>query len=306
MAKWTAENIGDQTGKLVVVTGANIGLGFETAKALAEKGADVIMACRNLDKAAAAESDIKKTAKGKVEVRPLDVSDLDSVAAFAESIKRDYQQLDLLINNAGVMACPQAETPQGHELQFATNHLGHFALTGHLLPLLEAAPAARVIAIASVAHRSGRFYWKDLNHKVGYKAIRVYCQSKLANLVFALELDRRLKAAGSSITAAVAHPGMAATNLAFAGPAFAQNPVGKAVTKLAVTACNSPYVGALPTLLVATESHINGGEYYGPRGPGEFIGYPAPAKVSKHALSESDAKKLWAASEEMTGVSYLS
>lgn len=306
MSKWTTDNIGDQNGKLAIVTGANIGLGFETAKALAEKGADVIMACRNLEKAAAAEAKIRPVAKGKLEVRRLDVSDLDSVADFAKGIQRDFKHLDLLINNAGVMACPQAETPQGHELQFATNHLGHFALTGHLLSLLEAAPAARVIAVSSIAHRSGRFYWKDLNHQSGYKSVRVYCQSKLANLVFARELDRRLKANNSRVIAAVAHPGIAATNLVFAGPEFAQNPVGKGITKAAVMFCNSSLIGALPTLLVATESHIKGGEYYGPRGPGEFIGYPAPATISRHALSENDAAQLWAASEQMTGVSYLS
>ena len=306
MSKWTTDNIGDQGGKLAIVTGANIGLGFETAKALAEKGTDVILACRNLEKAAAAEAEIRPVAKGKLEVRQLDVSDLNSVTEFAKGIQRDFTKLDLLINNAGVMACPQAESAQGHELQFATNHLGHFALTGHLLPLLEAAPEGRVIAVSSIAHRPGRFYWKDLNHKSGYKAFRVYCQSKLANLVFALELDRRLKAADSSVLAAVAHPGMAATNLAFAGPAFAQNPIGKAITKVGVLACNSPLVGALPTLLVATEGHIKGGEYYGPRSPGEFVGHPAAAKISLHARSESDAKQLWAASEQMTGCSYLS
>ncbi len=302
MSGWTAQDITQQNGKTAIVTGANIGLGFYTAKHLAAAGAQVIMACRNLDKARAAAQQIGQG----VEVRQLDVSDLDSVQAFARSVQDDCPHIDLLINNAGVMACPYATTPQGHELQWATNHLGHFALTGLLLPQLEASPAARVVALASLAHHGGRFRWSDLNHHNRYRPWPVYCQSKLANLVFARELDRRLKARGSSALAVAAHPGVSNTNLSLAGPSLAQNPLGKGLVKLAGKFLQSAEAGAWPTLQAATDPAVRGGEYYGPQGLREFGGPSGPARVNRKARSVEDAQQLWQESERMSGVCYLS
>ena len=305
---WTVANIPDQSGKIAIVTGANIGLGLETTKALAAKGAKVIMACRNLDKAKAAAEQVK----GETEVRRLDVSDLDDVRRFAQEIQADYSHIDLLINNAGVMACPQAQSPQGFELQWATNHLGHFLLTGLLLEQLEAAPAARVVALASIAHRDGRFHWNDLQHRENYKAMKVYCQSKLANLVFALELDRRLKAKGSSVIAVAAHPGVSNTNLGYAGPGFAQSLPGKALVWLVGHFLQSAAAGALPSLMAATQPEVQGGEYFGPQNNGprgkqdrEWKGPPGPAVISKHALNKEDAQRLWSESEQMADLAYL-
>ncbi|MGJ8669447.1 MAG: oxidoreductase [Oceanococcus sp.] len=302
MSGWTAQQITDQSGKTVIVTGANIGLGFYTAQHLAQAGAHVIMACRNLEKAKAAAD---KIGRG-VEIRQLDVADLDSVRQFAAGIQSDVPQLDLLINNAGVMACPYGTSAQGFELQWATNHLGHFALTGLLLPQLEAAKAARVVALASLAHHSGRFRWDDLNRHKSYRAWMVYCQSKLANLVFARELDRRLKGKGSSAVALAAHPGVSNTNLSLAGPGLAQNPIGAGLVKVAGFFLQSAQAGAWPTLQAATDDSVQGGEYFGPQGLREFSGPSGPAKVNRRACDPQDAQRLWDASEDMSGVRYLS
>lgn len=302
MSGWTAQNITDQSGKTAIVTGANIGLGFYTAQHLAGAGAHVIMACRNLDKARAAAD---KIAQG-VEVRQVDVSDLDSVRSFAQGVQADYPRVDLLINNAGVMACPYATTPQGFELQWATNHLGHFALTGLLLPQLQAAPAARVVALASLAHHSGRFRWSDLNRHNRYQAWPTYCQSKLANLVFARELNRRLKANNSPALGVAAHPGVSNTNLSLAGPKLAQNPLGKGLVKAAGLLLQSAEAGAWPTLQAATDPAVSGGEYFGPQGFREFGGASGPARVNRKARNPDDARRLWEESEKMSGVSYLS
>ena len=299
--------VSDQTGKTAIVTGANIGLGFETAKALASAGAHVVMACRNVVKANDAKSNIlQAVSNASLEVRQLDVSDLDSVRQFAAGINTDFKAIDLLINNAGVMACPQQKSAQGFELQLATNHLGHFALTGLLLEKLEAAPAARVVALASVAHLGGRFNWQDLNNGKGYKSFPVYCQSKLANLVFAIEMDRRLKAANSSVTATAAHPGMSDTNLAYAGPAATQNIIGKGVVKVVGSFLNTAEQGAQPTLMAATADFVVGGDYFGPQGFREYKGKPGPAKMSRRAQNSDNGAKLWAESEKMTGIAYLS
>lgn len=302
MSGWTEKELQLQAGKIAVVTGANSGLGFHTARALAGAGAHVIMACRNPDKAAEAAA---KIAQG-VETRELDVADLDSVDRFCQSIKRDFDHIDLLINNAGVMACPYATTPQGFERQWATNHLGHFALTGHLLELLEAAAAARVVAVASLAHHGGRFRWDDLNHHQAYKPWPVYCQSKLANLVFARELDRRLKSKQSNAIALAAHPGVSNTNLASAGPGLAQNPVGRMLVKASGLFLQSAEAGAWPQLQAATDPNMQGGEYLGPHGFKEYAGPSGPVKVNRKARDPQDALRLWQESEKMSGVSYLS
>lgn len=302
------DGIPDQSGKLAIVTGANSGLGLETARVLAAKGAKVIMACRNLEKAKAAALLLP----GETEVRRLDVSDLDDVRRFAAEIQRDYAQVDLLINNAGVMACPQGKSAQGFELQWATNHLGHFLLTGLLLEQLEAAPSARVVALSSIAHRDGRFHWQDLNHAENYQPMKVYCQSKLANLVFALELDRRLKARGSSVVSVAAHPGVSNTNLFSAGPSFAQRFPGKLLVWLLGHIVQSAEDGAWPSVMAATRADVVGGEYFGPQNNGprgkqdqEWKGPPGPAKISPHALDRADAQRLWVESEKMAGFSYL-
>ncbi len=289
MAKWTTADITDLTGRIYVVTGANSGLGEWTTRALAEHGATVIMACRNIGKA----ERVAAAVGGRTEVRPLDLSDLDSVRAFADGVER----ADVLVNNAGVMALPQARTKDGFEMQFGTNHLGHFALTGLLLPKL----GERVVTVSSGAHRLGRINLSDLNwERRRYQRWLAYGQSKLANLMFAYELQRRLEAAGSSVLSLAAHPGYAATDLqshtqsvqdhvmAFGNRFFAQ----------------SAEMGALPTLYAATAGDVAGGAFYGPDGFGEQRGFPHSVGSSRASRDEVVARALWQRSEELTGLRY--
>ena len=241
MSTWTFASIPDQTGRVAIVTGANTGIGFETARALAKKGATVIMACRDSGKAAAAAARIHaEQPTGTVAAMSLDLSDLESVRRFAEEIAAQHQKLDLLINNAGVMVPPKSTTRQGFELQFGTNHLGHFALTGHLLPLLCRTPGSRVVVVSSNAHKMGRIAMDDLNfERRGYSRWGAYAQSKLANLLFVLELQRRLSAAGAKTLVTAAHPGWTATDLQrTAGFTKRLNPLF----------AMQPADGALPTL----------------------------------------------------------
>ncbi len=211
---WDASRIPDQTGRVAVVTGANSGLGLVTARELARAGAQVVLACRNLDKGRAALADVERAATGPApELEELDLASLDSVRAFAQRFRESHDRLDLLVNNAGVMAPPRRRTADGFELQFGTNHLGHFALTGLLLPAMEGREDARVVTLSSNAHKFGRIAFGNLNGDRRYFRWRAYGQSKLANLLFALELDRRLRASGSTVKSLAAHPGYAATNL---------------------------------------------------------------------------------------------
>ncbi|MFC3493943.1 oxidoreductase [Glycomyces rhizosphaerae] len=300
--QWTAADIPDQTGRTVVVTGANSGLGIETARALAGRGAHVIMTARSEAKGRAAAEDIRAGfPRANLEVRTLDLEDLDSVAAFADKLTVDRGRLDLLINNAGVMAPPRSLSPQGHERQFATNHLGHFALTGRLMGLLEAGRDPRVVTVSSLAHGHGRIHFEDLTGERRYSSIAFYGQSKFANAVFGLELDRRLRAAGSPVRSLLAHPGFSATRLAANG----MNAPMRLVTRLIMPfVTQSQADGALPQLRAAVDPGAQGGQYYGPSGKKERKGHPVVVDTIPEAKDPETGTRLWTLSEELTGVRF--
>jgi NAD(P)-dependent dehydrogenase (short-subunit alcohol dehydrogenase family) len=300
--KWTAADIPDQAGRTAVVTGANSGLGLAAAWALAGAGAGVVLACRNLEKGEEALASIRAGVPGAaIDLRELDLSSLDSVRAFAESFRADYEGLDLLINNAGVMAPPRRETADGFELQFGTNHLGHFALTGLLLGEMRERDDARVVTVSSTAHKFGRISFDNLDGERHYFRWRAYGQSKLANILFARELDRRLRAAGSNVKSLAAHPGYASTNLQTAAPPLLDRTLMR-VTNLLVG--QSPEMGALPELYAATRPNLDGGLFIGPDGFEEQRGHPRVVSPVRAGRDGATAARLWEVSEEMTGVSY--
>jgi NAD(P)-dependent dehydrogenase (short-subunit alcohol dehydrogenase family) len=300
--RWSAERIPDQRGRTAVVTGANSGLGLACARELARHGAHVVLACRDGEKGAAAVRTIHDTVPGaELELAELDLGDLSSIASFADGFRSRGEGLDLLINNAGVMAPPRRETDDGFELQFGTNHLGHFALTARLLGAMEGRPDARVVTLSSNAHKMGRIEFDDLQSERGYLRWSAYAQSKLANLMFALELDRRLRASGSKVASLAAHPGYAATNLQSAAPPALDRLVMK-VTNLLVA--QSAEAGALPVLYAATAPGLEGGCYVGPDGIGEFRGHPRLVTPSRAARDEKAAARLWAVSEQLAGVHF--
>jgi NAD(P)-dependent dehydrogenase (short-subunit alcohol dehydrogenase family) len=299
---WDTERIPDQTGRAAVVTGANSGLGLVTARELARAGARVVLACRNLDRGHRAVDEIRTAVPGaQLQLEQLDLASLDSVRQFAERFKATHDGLDLLINNAGVMAPPRRKTVDGFESQFGTNHLGHFALTAQLLDALEGRDDARVVTLSSTAHKMGRISFDNLNGDRRYFRWNAYGQSKLANLLFALELDRRLRAAGSTVKSLAAHPGYAATNLQSAGPPLFDRVVMVASNALIA---QSDVMGALPTLYAATEPGLEGGTYVGPGGFAEQRGNPKVVKPNRAARDEETARRLWSVSEQMTGVSF--
>ena len=303
MGEWTVDDLPDQSGRTVLVTGANSGLGVRTAEALAAKGAHVLLACRNEARAAAARDLVAAAATGpEPTVVPLDLADLSSVRRAAAEVDGTVDRLDVLVNNAGVMAIPQARTADGFEMQFGTNHLGHFALTGLLLPALRRAAAPRVVTTSSNGHKLGRVDFDDLHaERKRYAKWRAYTQSKLANLLFALELDRRARAAGWDLVSVAAHPGYASTHLT-------DNSGGR-VWRLAVALgdrvlSQSDAAGALPQLYAATMPDVLGGQYYGPDGFLELRGAPTLARPTRAARDETTARRLWACSEEATKVTY--
>ena len=301
MPDWDVENIPDQTGRVALVTGANSGLGLVVARELARRGALVVLACRNMEKGRAAHAEIAAAASGpEPELEELDLASLDSVRAFAERFTEKQDGLDLLINNAGVMASPRRLTQDGFELHLGTNHLGHFALTLRLLPLMENREDARVVTVSSNAHKTVRgIAFDNLNGDRRYFRWNAYGQSKLANLLFALELDRRLRARGSTVKSLAAHPGYATTNLqSAAAPAFDR--MVMKVTDAAVG--QSAEMGALPVLYAATEPGLESGTYAGPDGIGEHRGHPKIVSPNRVARNEGTARRLWDVSEELTGV----
>ena len=297
MSHWTADDIPDQQGREAIVTGANTGIGFETALELARKGARVTLACRNLEKGGAALARLRsELPQAEVALEQLDLADLDSVSAFAERFVAERSRLDLLILNAGVMVPPQSTTKQGFELQFGVNHLGHFALTAALLPRLRETEGARVVVVSSTAAQFGRMDFDDLQFEQrGYAAWRAYGQSKLANQLFARELQRRLRAADSEVLVTAAHPGWTATDLQ--RTAWLARVVGPWVAM-------KPPQGALPTLRAATDPQAPACGYYGPHGIGQMRGYPVVIDMVSRAADESAAKRLWEVSEELTGVRF--
>jgi NAD(P)-dependent dehydrogenase (short-subunit alcohol dehydrogenase family) len=301
--KWTAQDIPDQTGRLAVVTGANSGLGLVTARELARAGATVVIACRNTAKGEQALSTIRSTVPGaRAEVRQLDLADLASVRAFATGVKDAHDRIDLLINNAGIMAPPRRTTADGFESQIGTNHLGHFALTGLLLSTLLAATDPRVVTLSSEAHRMGRINFDDLQGERRYQRWRAYGQSKLANLMFAFELQHRASAAGAKLESMAAHPGYAATNLQTAGPEIAAERWGMAVANRVIA--QSADMGALPTLYAATVPDLPGGTFVGPGSWGGIRGYPRVTSGTARAYDTGTAIRLWEVSEKLTGVHY--
>jgi NAD(P)-dependent dehydrogenase (short-subunit alcohol dehydrogenase family) len=305
---WTCRDIPDLTGKLALVTGANSGLGLYTTRGLAARGAQVVMACRDLAKARTAMHRISADIPhAKLDVLALDLADLSSVRRFADTLMQRHERLDLLCNNAGVMALPHRTTRDGFEMQIGTNHLGHFALTGLLLPLLKRSPAARVVTVTSLAYMIGSIRFDDLSWTQRYAKWPAYAQSKLANLMFAVELARRLQASNSKIISTAAHPGYAATQLQMAGPQMENSALGKLLMTISnALLAQTPAMGALPTLRAATAPDVVNGEFFRPNGFLHIRGAPTRSRPGPRARDAAAAGWLWALSERLTGVSYLS
>ncbi|MFC2156674.1 SDR family NAD(P)-dependent oxidoreductase [Acidobacteriota bacterium] len=295
--RWDSSNVPDQTGRVAIVTGSSSGIGIETARVLAEKNATVIIAVRNLDKGnRAAEQIASKHKSSDLRVMEVDLASLESVRKFASRFKVDYDRLDLLINNAGVMMPPYSKTADGFELQFGTNHLGHFALTGLLLDLILKTENSRVVTVSSTGHRYGKLNFDDLNwEKRKYSKMRTYADSKIQNLYFTYELQRKLEKAGKSTIAAAAHPGWTATELQrHAGLfRFLNNFMAQNIE-----------MGALPTLMAAADPGVRGGDYFGPGGRREMRGYPKKVDSNELSRDKDIARRLWTVSEELTGVRY--
>jgi len=303
VTSWRARDIPDLTGRRAIVTGANSGLGFQTALELARHGASVLLTSRDHNKGEDALRRVREAAPGAdVTCRPLDLADIDSVHEFAEATTAP---VDILVNNAGVMAIPPRQTVDGFEMQLGTNHVGHFALTGLLLPALLARPGARVVTVSSTVRRAGSMNFDDLMSEKAYRPWQAYAQSKLANLLFMRELDRRARAAGCDLISAAAHPGYASTNLQSVGPRMAGRRLTGAVMKVGTLVLSqSAAAGALPQLYAATAPGVRGGDYYGPRGLGEQRGLPKKVSMSAKVLDDDAALRLWERSTELTKVQF--
>jgi NAD(P)-dependent dehydrogenase (short-subunit alcohol dehydrogenase family) len=306
MPGWTAADIPDLSGRTAVVTGANSGLGYQTARQLAAHGADVVLACRDAKRGEDAMASISRAVPAaSVEFAPLDLADLESVRGFAEAYAAAHPSLDILVNNAGVMAIPARLTADGFEMQFGTNHLGHFALTGRLLASLLARPGARVVTLSSLMAMMGRIHFDDLQAQRRYQRWSAYGQSKLANQLFAFELDRRARTRGLDLISVAAHPGYASTNLQAAGPKMA----GRKLQARFMEAGNviigqSSSQGALPALYGATADGVAGGEYFGPRGLMGLRGQPKTIRLIRAGRDPEAANRLWEISEALTHVRY--
>ncbi|NOZ61345.1 MAG: SDR family NAD(P)-dependent oxidoreductase [Calditrichaeota bacterium] len=295
--KWNKNNIPDQTGRVIIVTGASSGIGFETAKALAEKGGTVVLAVRNTDKGNEAYEKIRSAFPVKLVLMPLDLADLKSVKKFAAEFKANFDRLDLLINNAGVMIPPYSKTKDGFELQMGTNHLGHFALTALLFDLIKKTPNSRIVNVSSVAHKWGKIDFSDINwEKRKYKPMQAYGDSKLANLYFTSELKRNAEKVNQSVIVAAAHPGWSATALQRHSSVFSffNNFLAQ-----------SPKMGALPTLYAAIANDVNSGDFFGPSGLLEWRGYPQKVQSNELSRDASVAEKLWEVSENLTKIKFV-
>ncbi|MEU6076041.1 oxidoreductase [Micromonospora sp. NPDC047074] len=301
MTGWTADRIPDQRGRVAVVTGANSGLGLVTATELASHGAHVVLAVRNIP----AGEEAARRIGGDVEVRELDLASLASVRAFAAKLAGDHPAIDMLVNNAGVVLLgPRRTSADGFELQFATNMLGHFALTGLLLDNLAAAREARVVSLSSITHKNAHLDFDDLMFERDYRAAPAYGRSKLATTIFGTELDRRLRAAGAPIVSALAHPGLTRTNLTPRAWEH-RGRLGRVIAWAGLLATQPVEQGALPQLHAATEPGVQGGQFFGPSGLWEARGRVTEARLSQEAADPAVGKRLWAAAEELTGVNYL-
>ncbi|WP_243789250.1 oxidoreductase [Saccharopolyspora gloriosae] len=306
MAQWTTSDIPDQHGRTVLITGANSGLGLHSSQVLASRGARVLMACRNPERGRAARDQVAADATVEPELVELDLADLASVRKAAEQVReRTGDQLDVLMNNAGVMAPPLSTTQDGFELQIGTNHLGHAALTWLLMPALRTRPDTRVVTLSSIAHRGGSLDLDDLNfHRRRYSPARAYSQSKVANLLFCFELDRRAQREGLDLRSIAAHPGMSSTELAMnsLNARSLPGPLTKVARGINGLITQSAEQGALPQLYAATAPGATSGSYYGPNGFAEIRGYPTRAKSSSAATDADTARRLWTLTEELTGV----
>jgi len=301
MTEFNIDNIPSQKGKIAIVTGSNTGLGFETALALAKKEIKVIMACRSIEKAETAKQDILRKVPGAdLEILPVDLSSLSSVRNFAKNYRLKYSQLDLLINNAGILMPPYARTIDGFESQMGTNYFGHFLLTGLLLDIIIKTPGSRIVSLSSIAHKKGEINFDDLHWEKKYSAMAAYRQSKLACLMFAYELQRRLEARDMKTISVAAHPGVSITELVKHYPKwlmFVSSPFFSLFT-------HSPEKGALPTLYAALGTDVHGGDYFGPQGRSEMTGDPGKAQSTALSHNEDIAKQLWEVSEKLTGFKY--
>jgi hypothetical protein len=303
---WTLRDVPDLTGRTIVVTGANSGLGLEAARAFAGRGAHVVLACRSAERADGARASIVQSQPAaSLEVMTLDLANLSSVRVFGAAFSARHDRLDVLCNNAGVMALPRRETVDGFEMQIGTNHLGHFALTGLLLPVLLRTPGSRVVTQSSNMHRIGRVDVDDLQGSTRYGRWAAYGQSKLANLLFAYELQRRLARAGAATASVACHPGYSSTELAFAGARMERSALMERIFELGNRLLAQPAAaGALPMVYAATAPQVRGGEYYGPDGFGEMWGTPKRVSSNGRSHDAAAAAKLWALSEELTRVQY--
>jgi NAD(P)-dependent dehydrogenase (short-subunit alcohol dehydrogenase family) len=304
--RWSLDDIDSASGKVVLVTGATSGIGFEAALGFARKGARVLLGARNRDKARAAAERIQaEVPDAALDVVAMDLASLASVRAASTALHERSERLDVLCNNAGVMALPYARTVDGFELQLGTNHLGHFALTGLLLDRLLGTTGSRVVTVSSFAHHPGRIDFDDLQSERSYDKWRAYAQSKLANLLFMRALDRRLRAAGASTISVACHPGYAATGLQSVGPELEGSRVAAAIYRFAnAWIAQDARMGALPTLCAALAPAIDGGDFIGPRGPLQLRGHPRRVGSSARARDADAAERLWRVSEELTGVRY--
>jgi NAD(P)-dependent dehydrogenase (short-subunit alcohol dehydrogenase family) len=298
--KWTTDNIPDLTDKIIIVTGGNSGLGYESVKAFSEKGAEVILASRSVEKGEAARTQIGQT-KGKIVVMQLDLMDLASIKSFASKFKVKYNKLDVLLNNAGIMTTPYFLTNDGFEAQMGTNHLGHFALTALLFDVIKKTPQSRIVNVSSQAHKQGKMDFDNLLFENGkdYSPLKSYGRSKLSNLLFTYELQKRVETNGADIISVAAHPGVAQTNLA----RYVEGKFWfKLLTPLFMMISQDQAYGALPQIRAAVDPDAKGGEYYGPHKG--MKGFPVIVESSKASHNKADAKKLWEVSQELTGASF--
>ena len=302
--KWTTNDIPDLTGKVIIVTGGNSGLGYESVKAFAEKGAEVILACRSTDKGESAKAQIESSnPSGKIVVKQLDLMDLSSVISFSADFKLKYDRLDVLLNNAGIMMTPYQLTKDGFESQLGTNHLGHFALTGLLLDVIVKTPKSRIVNVSSMAHKGGKIDFDNLSYDDGssYEPMKAYRRSKIANLFFSYELQRKLTSNQSDTIAVAAHPGVSMTNLANHMEGTLMYKVFKLIGGFI---SHSPANGALPQIMASVDPSVKPADYYGPDGFGEMKGNPVLVQSNKASHNLDDAGKLWEVSEKLTGVKF--
>jgi NAD(P)-dependent dehydrogenase (short-subunit alcohol dehydrogenase family) len=305
--KWKASDIPDLRGKIAMVTGANSGLGYQESLALARKGAMVILAVRNREKGLVALDRIKsEIPDAELVVMKLDLANIESVKHVADSFLEEFERLDILINNAGLMAGPLLRTTQGFEIQFGTNHLGHFALTALLIDLINRTPASRIINVSSLAYKMGKINFDDLNWNKSYSGWAAYCASKLANLLFTIELDRKLRLAEKPTIIAAAHPGLASTNLHRKGVQMERSKFKNTIANLSYKLfAQSAGMGALPILYAATAAPVKSSKFYGPGGLFQLHGYPKEIIIDPNRIDSLDALRLWEESEKLTGIKFI-